>query len=92
METVRLFKAIGERVAKLPPPQQTEIIDSVLQMLDASQKLNHSAPLTQSDFQRPPRYNLAKSVSHSAATTPSSAARTAALPTTTLVSSPSYIL
>uniref|UniRef100_A0A182QCV8 Uncharacterized protein n=1 Tax=Anopheles farauti TaxID=69004 RepID=A0A182QCV8_9DIPT len=89
METVRLFKAMGERVATLPAPQQKEIIDSVLHMIDASQKLNHSAPLAQSSFQRPPQYNLTKSVSHSATTFATTSATST---TATLFSSPSYIL
>uniref|UniRef100_A0A182PTF6 Uncharacterized protein n=1 Tax=Anopheles epiroticus TaxID=199890 RepID=A0A182PTF6_9DIPT len=83
METVQLFTAMGQRVAKLPPAQRNEIIDSVLQMIDASQKLHDSAALTQADFQRPVRYNLAKSVSQSAAPT---------LVASPLVSSPSCLL
>uniref|UniRef100_A0A182FIC9 Putative ionotropic receptor ligand binding domain-containing protein n=1 Tax=Anopheles albimanus TaxID=7167 RepID=A0A182FIC9_ANOAL len=44
METVQqLFRVLGERVAKLPVAQQTEIIDTVRQMIDASQRMNRSA-------------------------------------------------
>uniref|UniRef100_A0A182W4C5 Uncharacterized protein n=1 Tax=Anopheles minimus TaxID=112268 RepID=A0A182W4C5_9DIPT len=89
METVQLFKAMGQRVATLPPAQQLEIIDSVRQMIDASQKLNRSAALTHSEFQRPTHYNLTKSVSQSAATSHST---NSPMVTATLVSSPSYIL
>ncbi|XP_053667393.1 uncharacterized protein LOC128717144 [Anopheles marshallii] len=89
METVQLFKAMGQRVATLPPAQQIEIIDTVRQMIDASQKLNRSAALAHAEFQRPTHYNLAKSVSQSAASLNSTDAMATAA---SLVSSPSYIL
>uniref|UniRef100_A0A182K147 Uncharacterized protein n=1 Tax=Anopheles christyi TaxID=43041 RepID=A0A182K147_9DIPT len=90
METIQLFKAMGQRVAKLPPAQQNEIIDSVLQMIDASQKLHDSAALTQANFQRPARYNLSKSVSQSAATLLGGGA--SSLIASPIVSSPSCLL
>ncbi|XP_035918098.1 uncharacterized protein LOC118516365 isoform X1 [Anopheles stephensi] len=90
METVQLFKAMGHRVAKLPPAQQLEIIDTVRQMIDASQKLNRSAALAHADFQRPAHYNLTKSVSQSAASPLNTASPPMA--TASLVSSPSYVL
>ncbi|XP_058127326.1 uncharacterized protein LOC131291010 [Anopheles ziemanni] len=86
METVQLFTVMGQRVAKFPQAQQKEIIENVLKMINDTKRMNESARLTQGEFQRPPQYNLTKSVSQYGA--PSRGSSTAS----PLTSSPSYIL
>ncbi|KFB41834.1 hypothetical protein ZHAS_00009674 [Anopheles sinensis] len=86
METVQLFTAMGQRVSKFPHAQRKEIIENVLKMINDTQRMNESARLTQGEFQRPPQYNLTKSVSQYGASPRGSATASP------LTSSPSYIL
>ena len=43
METIELFKIIGKRVTKLPPAQQEDIIETMLGLIDATERMNRSA-------------------------------------------------
>lgn len=91
METIELFRAIGKRVSKLPAVQQEEIIETVLNMVEATERMNRSASLRKSSsgFDS---VALTKSVSCLPLTT-TSAEQTCDLDLTApLVSSPSDII
>ena len=64
METVeQLFKILGKRVSKLPVPQQEEIIEAVLGMLDLTEQMNKSSLQENEQQEWEPGFNLTKSVS-----------------------------
>lgn len=98
METVELFKILGKRVTKLPAPQQDEIIETVLGMIDQSEQMNKSSALIpcqqfqglqqQQQHQWEPGFNLTKSVSSFVLTNHGGTQLTA----TSLTSSPSDIV
>lgn len=70
METIELFKIIGKRVTKLPPAQQEDIIETMLNLIDATERMNRSAGGFGGDFyrQQQPGFNLTKSASSYALT------------------------
>lgn len=67
METIELFKIIGKRVAKLPPAQQEDIIETMMGLIDATERMNRSAAFGG----QAGGYNLTKSVSSFALTSDS---------------------
>lgn len=64
METIELFKIIGKRVAKLPPVQQEDIIETMMSLIDATERMNRSAAFGG----QAGGFNLTKSVSSFALT------------------------